>query len=844
MGEGRTPGSKGYEDHQAPGEKKVRQGTRPASEESRADQVLLDWNPTATLLLDPEGRVRYCNGPARSLLGRSPDAILGRPFWEFLVGEDPVRFRAILAELSAGYPVSGPAAYSLLGARDGEEPLPVESVVALLDEAGFGPGYALYLRHGDGLGLLPDPIQKLYLAVEQVDEMVVIADREGRIEYVNPAFEERTGWHEAEILGKTPRVLKSGRQPQEFYRTMWEDLLAGRSFHGVLLNRRRDGALYYEEKTITPVRDPAGAVTHFVATGTDVTRQTLDQQRLKASAERLALSLQGADDGLWDWDVKAGRVHLSPRWKTMLGYGEEEVADREESWYELVHPDDLDDFRARVDAHLEGRTPRLESEHRMLHKSGALCWVLVRGLAVRDPSGSAYRMAGSQTDITARKVTEERLQQGALHDALTGLPNRTLFVDRLRMAMNRARRNPDYRFAVLYMDLDRFKIINDGLGHLAGDQLLVEVGRNLRGCLRAADTVARLSGDEFALLVEDVGDEAEAMAFADRILALFSSPFRLEGHEIFTSASIGIALLRDAHEAPSDMLRDADTAMYHAKGHGRSRASVFDDTMHSRALYILELETGLRQAVEAGKLSVHYQPIVSLESGKIAGFEALVRWLHPKRGYIPPAEFIPVAEECGLIHPMGRFVMKEACRRLKVLQTHYPSRPPLTMSVNLSGIQFLRPDLLYQIDLDLREFGLDPRDLKLEITESVIIEHAEHARLMIEQFKAQNIRLSIDDFGTGYSSMANLRKFPIDTVKIDQSFVRKMTDDDECLEIVRATVTMAHNLSMDVIAEGVETAEQCRILKALKCEYGQGYLFSKPVDAEAAEALVARGRIM
>lgn len=687
----------------------------------------------------------------------------------------------------------------------------------------------------------PQGLPHLARAVEQLETAVIVADREGRIEYANPAFERTTGWSPDEVLGQTPRFLKSGRHSAEFYRGVWETLLSGAPFRGVMVNRRKDGSLYYEERAITPVKDGSGSITHFVATGVDVTQRTMAEQRLRSGLERYALSVRGADGGVWDWDLRTGKIFLSGRWKSMLGFGEEEVWEDPEAWFRLVHPEDLPELRSRIRDHLDGRSPYLELDLRMLHRAGSVCWVTVRGQAALDASGKAYRISGLQTDATSRKLAEEHLREGALHDALTGLPNRTLFMDRLRVAMMRAQRSEEYRFALMFMDLDRFKVINDGRGHLAGDQLLIEVSRRLRSCLRSSDTVARLGGDEFAVLMDEVYSEPEALAFAERILAQLAAPFTLDGREHFTSGSLGITLFGPRHKEPVEMVRDADTAMYWAKSHGRARAVVFDESMHTRALNILELETDLRQAVKMDRLRVHYQPIVSLASGRVAGFEALVRWLHPKRGYISPAEFIPVAEESGLIHDLGKFVLREACRRLKSLQTLYRSRPPLMMSVNLSGIQFQRPDLPTQIEMVLREFGLDPKDLKLEITESAIIEHAEHAGLMIDQFKSQNIRLSIDDFGTGYSSMANLRKFPIDTVKVDQTFVGRMNEDDDCLEIIRATITMAHNLGMDIIAEGVEKPEQVRMLKALGCEYGQGYFFSKPVDAEGTETLMARG---
>jgi diguanylate cyclase (GGDEF)-like protein/PAS domain S-box-containing protein len=562
------------------------------------------------------------------------------------------------------------------------------------------------------------------------------------------------------------------------------------------------------------------------------------EEDLRASEERYALAAAGANDGLWDWDLREERVFFSPRWKAMLGSSEEESDDSPEEWLSRIHPDDVRAFRAKLEAHLRGDTPHFEDEHRILHRDGGYRWMLTRGLAVKDAGGRAYRMAGSQTDITERKVAEERLLHDAMHDSLTDLPNRALFVDRLTQAIARTQRREGYEFAILFMDLDRFKVVNDSLGHMVGDQLLVGMAKRLASCLRPADTVARLGGDEFVILLEDIRTATDATLFADRIQKALKAAFNLEGREVFTTASIGIALSTLGYERPEDMLRDADIAMYRAKSMGKARSAVFDRAMHSSAVALLELETELRRAVERMDFRMVYQPIVSLESRRIVGFESLIRWSHPTQGEIPPAKFIPLAEETGLIVPIGLWTLRESCRQLRAWQGLARRTPPIMMSVNLSGIQLLQPELIMQTDLLLRETGLDGRTLKLEITESIIMEHAQYAMDMLKQIKALSVRLAIDDFGTGYSSMSYLRRYPIDTVKIDQSFVAKITTDEESLEIVRSIVTMAHNLKMDVVAEGVETKEQLEKLRSLNCEYGQGFYFSRPVERDAAEALL------
>jgi diguanylate cyclase (GGDEF)-like protein/PAS domain S-box-containing protein len=552
------------------------------------------------------------------------------------------------------------------------------------------------------------------------------------------------------------------------------------------------------------------------------------EESLRESEERYALAVQGANEGLWDWNLKTNQFYYSPRWKSMLGCEESEVGTSAEEWIARIHPEDRARVKEEMEAHHAGRTPHFENEHRMLNKDGTFRWMLARGIAVRDAQGRVYRMAGSQTDITEGKVA----------DVLTGLPNRILFMDRLGRSVERAKYRKGYLFAVFFLDLDRFKVVNDSLGHLIGDQLLIATARRLQGCLHTGDTIARLGGDEFTVLLDDIREVADATRIAERIQKQLSMPFDINGHEVFTTASIGIALSSSGYERPEDLLRDADTAMYRAKAMGKARYEVFDSAMRDRAVARLQLETDLRRALEREEFLVYYQLIVSLEDGRISGCEALLRWQHPTRGLISPSEFIPVAEETGLIVPIGRWVLLEACRQVRAWQEQFPSKSPLTISVNFSSKQFMQPELVDQMRQILSSTGIEPHSLKLEITESLIMENPEAARALLLQLKALNIQLGIDDFGTGYSSLSYLHRFPIDRLKIDRSFVNRMGLDKENAEIVRTIVTLAHNLGVDVIAEGVETTEQLALLRDLKCKYGQGYLFSHPVDGETARALI------
>jgi diguanylate cyclase (GGDEF)-like protein len=453
-------------------------------------------------------------------------------------------------------------------------------------------------------------------------------------------------------------------------------------------------------------------------------------------------------------------------------------------------------------------------------------------------------MAGSQSDVTARKLAEERLQHDAFHDPLTGLPNRALFMDRLGMAIAHAKRRLSYTFAVLFIDLDRFKNVNDSLGHSAGDELLIAVARRLESCLRPGDTVARLGGDEFTILLDEVADVDHAVQVARRLHQVMAQPFKTQGHEVFVTISLGITVGAGGdYERPEDVLRDADTAMYDAKTSGKARDAVFDREMHDRAVALLELETDLRRAVERSEFEIHYQPIVSLTTGRIDAFEALLRWRHPHRGLLFPNSFVPVAEDTGLIVPIGWWVLREACRQLADWQSPPWLGGNLAVTVNLSGKQFRQADLVQRIEEILCQTGIRPDHLRLEITESTLMEQAEGAVETLLALRRLGVKLYIDDFGTGYSSLSYLHRLPVDALKIDRSFISAMDQRNEHSEIVGTILTLARTLRMDVAAEGIETAEQVSRLRALDCHFGQGYYFSQPLGQLAAGGLIRDGAI-
>ena len=445
-----------------------------------------------------------------------------------------------------------------------------------------------------------------------------------------------------------------------------------------------------------------------------------------------------------------------------------------------------------------------------------------------------------QIELTERKRTEAQLAYTALHDPLTNLPNRALLMDRLNHVLEHAKRNKDFEFAVFFMDLDRFKVVNDSLGHNIGDLLLIESGKRLTNCIRSEDTVARLGGDEFVILLEGTRNSSHYLQVADRVQHVLSLPTDLMGQKVFVSVSTGIVLSDDRYKRPEDILRDADIAMYRAKSRGRGRYEIFDSSMLDGVMTRLELENGLRRALENDEFIVHYQPILDLQSQRIVGFEALARWQHPTRGLIMPADFIPTAEEIGLIVPIGYWVLEKACQQISIWQKKNPSDPPLSISVNLSARQCAQSDLVHRISGILRENKLDPASLKLELTESLVVEDSASTAAMLTQLREMGVQVYIDDFGTGYSSLSYLHNLPIDTLKIDRTFISQLGNADESKEIVRTILSLAHSLGMKVIAEGVETQIQLSSLQKLNCEFMQGFLFSKPVDEQEAGAMLGK----
>lgn len=517
----------------------------------------------------------------------------------------------------------------------------------------------------------------------------------------------------------------------------------------------------------------------------------------------------------------------------LLGYEKKDLQTK--NFRTIIHPDDLGETLVKIQELLDGLIDSFQMETRYFKKDGNVVWVLSSASVVRAEDGKPKHLIFQIQNISARKIAEDQIRYAAFHDALTRLPNRTLISDRMSISVERAKRSSDYKFAVLFIDLDRFKIVNDSMGHEMGDKLLVQLSKRLKFCVRAVDTVARLGGDEFAVLLDGIQNENIAVEIAERIQEHLRQPFALDGQEFFTSASIGIAFSSLGYNNPEEILRDADTAMYRAKSNGKARYEIFDRGMHSRAVELLRLENDLRQAIEKGEIVPHFQPIVALPSGKVSGFEALARWQHPERKLVSPADFIPLAEETGLIVPLGMHMFKDSCRQLRRWQQMFPREIPLTMSINLSGKQFAQRDLIEEIGKVIRESEVEPDSVRIEVTESVVMDNAVSAIDILKDLKSIGVQLSIDDFGTGYSSLSYLHRFPFDILKIDRSFVSRMALDKNSRSIVETIITLAGKLNKCVVAEGVETENDKKILSNLKCDYAQGYLFSKPLNSYDAE---------
>lgn len=667
---------------------------------------------------------------------------------------------------------------------------------------------------------------------ENANDLIYTHDLKGNFTSLNRAGERITGYSRNEALQMNIAMVVAP-----------ESLAAAREMTAKKL--AKEAATTYETEIIakngrrvslelsTRLIFSKGVPVGVQGIGRDITERRRAGARLKDSERRFRQLGEGIYHQVWTAEPNGKLDYVNERTMAYFGRSAEELIDG--GWRDAIHPDDLEQCERLWESSIHsGRY--FEMQFRLRRKDGTFRWHIGRANPGLDPEGNIIKWYGTNTDIDDQKQSEAKLNHIARHDPLTDLPNRIEFMSHLRSAVERARTNQVARFAVLFLDLDRFKVINDSLGHIVGDKLLTQIAERLNKLVRPGDVVARLGGDEFTILLNRTGGRDDVVRIAERVQRNISKAFMIDGYEVFTSASIGIIVSDEIMREPEDFLRDADSAMYRAKESGKARYEIFDSEMHVRNMNLLQIETELRHAVERGEFEVHYQPIVDLSSGTINEFEALIRWRHPQMGLVSPDDFISVAEESGMIVPIGQWILGEACRQLAKWQRKV--RRPLSVSVNLSAKQLMHPALINQIQSILRSTGLQSRHLKLEVTESTVMEHSERSLSVLKRLAAMGVSLSTDDFGTGYSSLSYLQEFPFDRLKIDRSFIHKMNCDDRSGAIVRTILMLAANLGLDAVAEGIETENQLAALRSLGCRLGQGYYFSRPVNAAEARKLL------
>jgi diguanylate cyclase (GGDEF)-like protein len=569
----------------------------------------------------------------------------------------------------------------------------------------------------------------------------------------------------------------------------------------------------------------------------DLTKRTQDDKSLKRSAERLALAAEGANDGLWEWDSQSKEFYCSNRWRAMLGLPPRNGIGQISEWFDRIHDEDRASLKAALEAHRAGTADHFQHAHRIRHEDGTYRRFLCRGVAVRGP-GRALRIAGSLTESIEQAAGGNGVPTAGFLDPLTGLGNRAVFVERL------GRRLEDFKhqrstgaFAAVYLDLDRFKVVNDNLGHLVGDQLLAAVSRRLETCVRQGDALARLGGDEFAILLNELSDANQANVIAFRIQEALKAPFSIGGREVFTSASIGIAFGNAKYNTPDEIIRDADTAMYHAKSHGKARHELFDADMSAREQDRLGVESDLRHAVNTNGFDVHYQPIVLLSSGMCVGFESLARWTRNGQP-VSPATFVPLAEELGIIEPLGTLMLQKACTTFADWKRRFPDAGLDYVTVNVSSRQLMQQNFLRVVERAVEQSGIAPCDLRLEITETALMDNPNEAAKLLSELRTFGTKIYLDDFGCGYSSLSHLAKLPVDALKIDRSFVKNLLQPDRPA-IVESILALARTLNTRVVAEGIEEEQQAQELERLGCTHAQGFLFSRPLPVNAAEELIA-----
>ena len=687
---------------------------------------------------------------------------------------------------------------------------------------------------------LQESQQLLKLMIDTLPQAIWWKDSEGIYKGANQYIADVAGFDAPEqMIGLSDYDMPWTKEESDLYREVDRRIMETgvAELDMIETQLQFDGRQAIVTTNKVPLRSASGKIVGVLGTFADITDRKRADASLRESEYKLRTLLESMREGIIQVDNRDCIVYVNDCFCKMVDYSFDELMGGD--WKLLVF--DEDGCRIVEQANERRRDGVSDSYELCLKKkTGEKLWVIVGGAPILDAEAVITGSMGVFTDITERKIAEERLLHDAFHDGLTGLANRKFFTEHLQITIEQTKRESNELFAVLFLDFDRFKAVNDSLGHAEGDNLLKQIARRLETSLRSGDLVARLGGDEFTVLLNKITDSSVALRVAERIQKNLEAPFDIGGNSIFISASIGVALSTTGRDKADDMLRDADIAMYRAKAKGRAQMQVFDRTMHEHAARQLRLETEMRQALEGEEFLLHYQPIIDLETHTLTGFESLVRWQHPERGMIPPFDFIPAAEENNLILPLGKWVLFESCRQLVAWKKEFPAASALSISVNLSAKQFIQSDLAEQIAAALNETGIDPHCLKLEITESHIMENTEMAVKTMNTLRALGVELSLDDFGTGYSSLSYLHRLPVSYLKIDRSFINRMIGSSENSEIVLTIIKLAQNLKMKVVAEGIETEDQLKQLKTLNCEFGQGYYFAKPLEAEAAKDFIGQ----
>ncbi len=799
-------------------------------------------------VMETSGVVRYQSPAIQRMLGYSSEELLRKNAFDYVHPDDLQRVKLAYEE-SLKDPGLHPSAEYRFRHKDGSWRW-LESVgTNLIREPGVG-GYVVnsrdITRRKEAEDRLREAEKRYRMLVERIPAITYIQEirRNCATVYVSPQVMDIMGYTPEECTS-TPDFWIRILHPDDREAVVAEDRRTNETEEPFVMEYRRfakDGRLVWIRDEATLVRNEAGEPIYWLGVQMDITERKRAETRLGDAQQRFRTLVDQipAVTYIDPVDDPETSLYTSPQIEKMLGYTPEEWREGK-LWHKCLHPDDRERILAADERFEAGGEEPFSEEYRLMARDGSVVWVREEAVLLRDEAGEPLYWQGVIYDLTERKALEERLEHRAFHDYLTDLPNRQLFVDRLRKALDRTRRKRDRKVAVLFMDLDEFKIINDSLGHDAGDALLTLVAQRLKRCLRPEDSLARFGGDEFVVLIEDIEGPEVAVRVAKRITEELKRPFSLEGRELFAPSSIGIGLGDARAKTPEALLMDADTAMYRAKEEGGT-FRVFDPAMYKRAKDRLELEADLRRTLEAPyeRLPVFYQPMVSMPDGTIVGMEALVRRAHPEHGLLIPPGFIPMAEETGLIVPMGRWVLNEACRRAREWQERYPKDAPLTMAVNISARQLRYPELVGEVEDALRKAALDPGSLTLEITESVLVEDEGSSAGTLQRLKELGVRLAIDDFGVGYSSLSYLRYLPVDQLKLDRVLVGDLDTDDKNLAIVRAAVDLGHALGIEVVAEGVETHEEFEELGKLGCDIGQGdYWWGPHLRRETEELLAA-----